>query len=541
LRPNADRPASAPRPGLYVALAVVWTAAVALTHGLGRRPTNLGAWTGWGLIQLLWLPGFRDILVTLFRMTGRRHDGPSRQMTPAIETSGELELPSVAVLYTTCNDFCEAAANACVALDYPAFTVYLLDDSNDARFSAAVDAFALRHPRRVVVIRRPSRAGFKAGNLNNALSGPAAGHQLFAIVDADEIVPRSFLRRMVPLLLAHSELGFVQANHRYRRLGANRFQRELGIGVDIHWKWYQPVKNTHGCVVLLGHGAVIQRSCWQSVGGFPELVSEDLAFSARARREGWRGHFAEDVVCYEAFPPSLRAFRRRHMKWVRGACEFIAKEGLGLLRARQIRWFEKADILLPLVGLMLSGATLIVWGAFAFSAFAWPRAGGHHSPGVAFVAFSAAALLGPTACFVVELSRRPLRLFGLLGVGTIVYGGLAVLSAIGLLGYTFSRRAIFLVTGDTRHDGGKPFSNWIAETSPSDSRTQSIELLASSALLVFAASHRNVLLMAMGASCALHPAIHRTDWDRRVWRAVRFLPFTGMIVAIALIVWHSIP
>ena len=50
--------------------------------------------------------------------------------------------------------------------------------------------------------------------------------------------------------------------------------------------------------MFLGHGAVLRRRCWGVVGGFPEIVSEDLAYAIRIREHGWRGYFVKDVVCY---------------------------------------------------------------------------------------------------------------------------------------------------------------------------------------------------------------------------------------------------
>ncbi|GAG47004.1 unnamed protein product, partial [marine sediment metagenome] len=233
-------------------------------------------------------------------------------------------------------DFVEESAESCVRQDYPAFTVYILDDSSDATCRRRVDSFASRYPDRVKVVRREGRRGFKAGNINHALSRVVTTEPLFALVDADEVLPPSFLRRMTPRLVADPTCGFVQANHRSNPNHASPLQRALGDGIDIHWRWYQPLRNRYGFVMLLGHGAIIRRRCWKHVGGFPELVSEDLAFAMRLREAGWRGQFVEDVIGYEDFPESIRAFRVRHMKWTRGTCELFSREFGRLLRSRRI-------------------------------------------------------------------------------------------------------------------------------------------------------------------------------------------------------------
>lgn len=168
------------------------------------------------------------------------------------------------------------------------------------------------------------------------------------------MLPPDFLRRLVPHLVADDRCGFVQANHESNPDRSSPLGNCMGIGVDIHWRWYQPLRNRYGFVMLLGHGAVLRRTAWEEVGGFPELVSEDLAFAVRLRERGWHGHFAADVVCYEDFPETVRDFRVRHIKWTRGTCEFLSKEVGRLIRSPNILTVEKLDILLPTLSLPLS-------------------------------------------------------------------------------------------------------------------------------------------------------------------------------------------
>ena len=100
------------------------------------------------------------------------------------------------------------------------------------------------------------------------------------------------------------------------------------------------MRNRYGFVMFLGHGAILRRSCWQQVGGFPEVVSEDLAYAIAIREKGYYGTFAKDVTCFEEFPESVRSFRVRHVKWTRGTCEFLHHYGLDLLRSSRISWSE---------------------------------------------------------------------------------------------------------------------------------------------------------------------------------------------------------
>src|SRR6185295_1063307 len=86
------------------------------------------------------------------------------------------------------------------ALDYPRdrLEIQVLDDSNDET-RAIVDAEVGELGRRgldATVVRRPGRAGFKAGALAHGL--PLARGELVAIFDADFVPCPDFLRRLVP-------------------------------------------------------------------------------------------------------------------------------------------------------------------------------------------------------------------------------------------------------------------------------------------------------------------------------------------------------
>jgi hypothetical protein len=106
--------------------------------------------------------------------------------------------------------------------------------------------------------------------------------------------------------------------------------------------------------MFLGHGALLRRDVWEKIGGFPDIVSEDLGFAIHARELGYRGRFLQDVICFESFPDSVRAFRIRHMKWTRGTSEFLKKKMGFLIRAKNISWAEKLDILFPTLNLPLT-------------------------------------------------------------------------------------------------------------------------------------------------------------------------------------------
>ncbi len=554
-----------PAPHLYAGILFVWVAALIWFHprlmSLMALAESPGSWLALGFfvvfIELAWLYGFYNIGVVLAAAVYRKkHAG----------RVGSLPLPAdpppVAILYTTYNDFVEESVRSCVAQEYPDYHVYILDDSTDSACRNQVDTFAARYGERVTVVRRADRRGFKAGNLNHALAG-VAKEPYFALVDADEILPPDFLSRSVPYLLADPNCGFVQANHQANPGQGGQLPRSVAVGIDVHWRWYQPLRNRYGFVMLLGHGAVIRREAWEAVGGIPELVSEDLAFAVRLREAGWRGYFAEDIVCYEDFPESVRAFRVRHMKWTRGTSEFIVKETGRLLRARNISWVEKLDILFPTLGLPLAlfwflylvDANLVLASLFGIARPLTVAVGGQELVfptwglddgfsviyGTDFVLVTLLTFTAPILSFVVDLWRKPTVLVPFLAKSTALYASLGPLSFLGVLSYLFSGKATFLVTGDraggrpeTRGSARRSLGQTLAGLHPDHRTVQAFELATG---LLFAAAaivffQPTTLGLAIGF--LLLPFLHRVGWENRAAQGLIYLPLALIVVGLSL-------
>jgi len=171
----------------------------------------------------------------------------------------EDEMPEVAILYTTCNDFCAEAAESCLNQDYPNFHVFLLDDSTKEEIRAEVDAFHAAHPDKTTIVRRNSRQGFKSGALNHALRSVAAKYPFFAVVDADEKLPANFLKRTI-VYMYNSDLAFVQANHAPNPRQNASFAKDIGQTILPFWDVHCRARNRYGFVVFVGHGAVVRCS-----------------------------------------------------------------------------------------------------------------------------------------------------------------------------------------------------------------------------------------------------------------------------------------
>ncbi len=520
-----------------------------------------------GFINFAWLYGFYNVGVVLFALYFKKWHARD-YTTKAI--SKTFTFPSVALLYTTCNDFVEESAESCVRQDYADYKVYILDDSSDPEYRDRVDAFATRHKHKVIVVRRPERVAFKAGNMNYGLTHVAKNEKYFAIADADEILPDNFLSKLVPVMETDERCGFVQANHRANPYAPSTLAKSLGIGIDIHWKWYQPLRNKYGFVMFLGHGALLRRKCWEEIGGFPDIVSEDLGFAIHSRERGYHGRFVEDVICYEDFPDTVRAFRIRHMKWTKGTCEFLAKKFKYLVTSRNISWVEKLDILFPTMNLPLTllyllfmvNANLFIPLLFGTQTeLTFVIAGQNvHMPIITldprfqvifapdFFAITMLTFFAPVMCFILELFTRPLTLIRFLGHSTALYAALSPLSSLGVLSYMVSGKAVFLVTGEKKQAqvSGLPKemkSSWgkrlkkayhdlISKSHPDQGFVQAVEIgmgltFGVACVLMFQISFFGLCLAFM-----LLPLMHHLPWSSSWVKSLVFLPFMFIMLGV---------
>ncbi|TNE57780.1 MAG: glycosyltransferase [Bacteroidetes bacterium] len=571
--------AAAPKPTLYLVVFSVWIAALVwfqprlllLLDMAYNLPSQIALWLFVGFIDFAWLYGIYNVAIVSFALYYRIKNKVAPASGNLTATAASATFPPVAILYTTCNDFVEESVLSCVRQDYPNFTVYMLDDSSGQDYKDQVDAFAARFPGRVQVIRRPDRKAFKAGNMNHGLAEAATEEPYFAIADADEILPPDFLTKLVPIMENDPTCGFVQANHRANPDSKSALAKSLGVGIDIHWKWYQPLRNEYGFVMFLGHGALLRRKCWEEIGGFPDIVSEDLGFAIHIREKGYRGRFIEDVICYEDFPDTVRAFRIRHMKWTRGTSEFLRRKMGWLLRAKNISWTEKLDVLFPTLNLPLTllyfvfmlNANLALPVFFSYQQDLTFVIGGHEflipilalSPGFEviydwdFFTITLLTFFAPVLSFVLALAHKPLKLFRFLSHSTALYAALSPLSSIGVLAYMISGKAFFLVTGDVNQQeykskaGGNWFSmkkvrdgwtQFLAKSHPDTRIVQGFEIGAGLLFMVLSLMMFQISFFGLCLAFLLLPLMHHLSWENRFVKVAVYIPFILIMLGVTL-------
>jgi hypothetical protein len=311
-------------------------------------------------------------------------------------------------------------------------------------------------------------------------------------------------------------------------------------------------------VVFYGHGAVIRRDVWDQVGGFPEIVSEDLAFATRIRQYGYRGYFVRDVTCYEDFPETFHQFRKRHEKWVRGACEYLHREFLPFLLSRRVTMAEKLDVFFSCFSLFIPAIFLIyLFVANAILPVAMSEKhtlsinlfGQNHELMSAyfieprfkslwtfdFYVITILAVFSPVFCYLKSLCVYPRKTARLLLKSAVPYISLMFVTTCGVLAYLFTRKAAFLVTGDRSTNNGVAIETggdglW-DRLHANHPLVYSLELITGIGLTCLSLKTLNFPLLTISFCLILSPLVARYGWNNRILSFLVILPLFFILLA----------
>ncbi len=264
-------------------------------------------------------------------------------LLPERPVPGEVPVPqpapAVDVLVPSCGepvDLVERCLRGCLAMDYPALTVWLLDDAGRPELGDLCDRLGCRY------LARDDHAHAKAGNLNHGL-GHCQG-DLVAVFDADVVPLRPFLRRTVGLFRDPS-VGFVQSPQSYMNadpvMRNLRLERWLLPDEESFYRWIQPTRQNLNAVVCAGTSFVMRREALVRVGGFETATpSEDLATGIRITAAGYRNHYLPDKLSAGLAPFTAAAMARQRCRWGSGSLQTL-RTGANPLRIPGLRPLQR--------------------------------------------------------------------------------------------------------------------------------------------------------------------------------------------------------
>ena len=244
---------------------------------------------------------------------------------------------------------------AAKAIDYPNFTVHILNDGFVAGKDNWMDIEALAARLGVECITRQEPGGAKAGNINHGLRHTNA--PFIVIFDADHVPKPDFLKRTMGYF-TDPKMGFVQTPQFYKNQTENVVtqtawdQQALFFGPIMHGK------NQSNSVFMCGTNMVLRRTTLDDVGGMCEFnIAEDFLTSLFVHEKGWSSHYVPEVLAEGLAPEDFLSYYKQQFRWTRGSLEVIFK--YNPLFRRGLTWAQKLQYLAS-ASYYLSGAVVLI-------------------------------------------------------------------------------------------------------------------------------------------------------------------------------------
>lgn len=206
-------------------------------------------------------------------------------------------------------------------LDYPNFTVWVLDDTRRNWLRDYCGEAGARY-----IIRSDNKAA-KAGNLNNALAvtSGSSNAPIILVLDADFAPRRNLLKRTVGLL-ANPGVAIIQTPQFYYNgdpiqhnlLATQSMVDDQRFFFDV----FQPAKDAWGCAFCVGTSFVVRRDRLVEIGGFPsEAISEDINLTYTMLAHGYQTWWLNENLSRGLSAEGIPEYITQRSRWCLGTIQ----------------------------------------------------------------------------------------------------------------------------------------------------------------------------------------------------------------------------
>ncbi len=171
-------------------------------------------------------------------------------------------------------DIVEETVRAALAIEYPTFRIYILNDGYVAKKDNWREIEALAKDLGVGCITRKIPGGAKAGNINNALRETRS--PFVAVFDADHVPHPDFLKKTMGYF-HDPRMGYVQSPQYYKNQGLNEVTQGAWEQQALFFGPICKGKNRSNSATMCGTNMVIRRETLAQVGNICEdSIAEDF-------------------------------------------------------------------------------------------------------------------------------------------------------------------------------------------------------------------------------------------------------------------------
>lgn len=222
----------------------------------------------------------------------------------------------------------ERTVKACKKISWPKkVTIYLLDDSTNQVYKKQASRIAKTFNCKLV--RRDNREGYKAGNINNALSNVIT-EDYFVILDSDQAPKSQFLEEAMPYLI-DKQVGFVQTPQYYLN-DSTPLERAAKMGTNIFFQTQCAGKSYDGATPFCGTNAIIRTEAFKKVRGFSYYTStEDIELGIKINNAGYRGTYLPMILIEGFGPIDFPSYRSQQYRWANGNLAILRERAFHLI------------------------------------------------------------------------------------------------------------------------------------------------------------------------------------------------------------------
>jgi cellulose synthase (UDP-forming) len=323
-----------------------------VVYGYYRIANTLPAieWTTYALWPRLYLA--LELMVLLYTAMSiivfmRRSDRTAQAEAAAARLAEREAVPAVDILICTYNEalvVLERSILAALAIDYPSYSVWVLDDGCRDWLRDFCESNGVHY------VPRVRNDGAKAGNLQNGLehSARVTNAPFVLVLDADFAPRKNILWRTIGLF-EDDRVGLVQTPQFY--YNADPIQHNLMVSqwwVDdqrIFFDVTQPSKDAWNAAFCVGTSFVVRRDAVASIGGMPgETVTEDLHLTCRLRQRGLQTVWLNERLSVGLSAESLSSYVSQRCRWALGTIQ-VALLADGPLRGDGYSFTDRAHFL----------------------------------------------------------------------------------------------------------------------------------------------------------------------------------------------------
>jgi len=305
------------------------------------------------------IPGFMNAFVAIALSLDRR---------PKI--NADQQYPAVTVLIAAYNEESSITSTleAIVKQGYPAeVKIIVINDGSIYRTVDSIKDFQKKHQNLELIDLKNN--GGKASALNHGLA--KVNTDIVITIDADSYLHNDALFHLVGRYLSdpidtRAVAGVVLI----------RNSRKTWITKAQEWDYFLGISSIkriqslfQGTLVAQGALSLYDRKTIVQLGGWPEMVGEDIVLTWKILLKGYRVGYAEDAIAFTDAPDTLEKFIKQRQRWSRGLIEAFKENPLILVRPRLTTLYIWWNTMFPLMDIafvfgFIPGIVLAFFGIY---------------------------------------------------------------------------------------------------------------------------------------------------------------------------------